>query len=102
MTFVYSLLEYCQDALKIIRKNYIGLIYLPIDLILPCLHAKNVITLSEMEEMHMVSDQMEYFLDEIIIPSLEYGLSVKFELFLEAMEESGNSTVIAMAKKFST
>ena len=105
MTFVCSLLDYCQDALKIIKEKYNELIYLPIDLILPRLHAKNVITSSEKERIHilnMVSAKMEYFLDYIIMPSLQVGHPLKFELFLEAMEESGNSPMIAMAKKFST
>ena len=103
MTFVCSLLDYCQHALQIIRINYVTLTLLPIVNILPNLLAKNVITLKERNAIRILSTtrrKMEYFLN-YIITSLKVGDTVKFKSFLEVMEESDDSSLIAIAKEFS-
>ena len=90
-------------ALTNIRENYDDMTYLPINLILGSLYSKGVITLKEKGQIKAnakaESDRMEYFLDDIIIPSLEAKVSIKFKGLLEVMEESDNSTLTSMAKK---
>ena len=79
--------------------------YLPINSMLGKLYSKNVITLKEKDKIKISgaaeSDRMEYFLDRIIIPSLKVNVSIKLKGLLEVMEESGDSTLISMAKQLS-
>ena len=101
----FDFLEYCDcsTALKNIKENYDEMTYLPISLMLPKLYSKDIITFKEKEKITACSaaqtDQMEYFLDHIIIPSLTVDVSIKFTGLLEVMKESGNSILISMAKK---
>ena len=66
------------------------------------LYAKKVITKRDkemIETSRLQSDKMVYFLDSIIIPSLENNVAVKFKGFLEVMVESDDLLLIDMAKK---
>ena len=68
------------------------------------MYSKRVITLEEKQKIKAItnsveSDRMEYFLDNIITPSLVVHVTIKFKGFLEVMEQSGNSTLVSMAVK---
>ena len=81
---------------------YHELTNLPIDSMLSKLLAKKVILEKEKEIIGSIpikSDKMEYFLDNIINPSLANNVAEKFEGFLEVMEESGDLILIDMAKR---
>jgi len=43
------------------------------------------------EAKELESDQMKYFLDEVIIPCLSANESGKFEYFIKVMKESDNT-----------
>ena len=45
------------------------------------------------------SKKMEYLLDDIIMPSLDANVTVKFQGFLEVMMKSDDSALTNMAKK---
>ena len=82
-------------------RNYDKILHLPIDSILSKLYVKDVITLREketIETLPLKSNKMEYFLISIIIPSLTNNVIVKFERFLEVIEESGDPILINMVK----
>ena len=82
-------------------RNYDKILHLPIDSILSKLYVKGVITLREketIETLPLKSNKMEYFLISIIIPSLTNNVIVKFERFLEVIEESGDPILINMVK----
>ena len=75
---------------------------LPIDAILRHLFAKKVITMREkqmIQTLQLKADKMACFLDNVITPSLQISLTVKFMRFLEVMEESGDPAFIKMAMK---
>ena len=104
MTFVCSLLVYCFDAKKIIRDNYNELLHLPFDSLLSRLFVVKVITSRDkqmIETLPLNNQKMEHLLLNIIMPSLQNGITVKFKAFLEVMEESSNPSMIDMAKKLS-
>jgi len=64
--------------------------------------AKHVISRMEKEMIEskpLQSKRMEHFVDNIIMPSLENKVGIKFKGFLEVLEESGDATLIDMAKK---
>ena len=78
----------------------VQLINLPIESILAKLFAKDVITSVEKETIEKALPlKSEYFLDNIIIPSLANNVTVKFKAFLEVMEQSGDPLLMDMAKK---
>ena len=69
------------------------------------LYAKKVITKRDkemIETSRLRSDKMVYFLDSVIIPSLQNNVTVKLKGFLEAMKESGDPILIDMAEKLGT
>ena len=104
MTFVCSLLDYCSDALDIVRNNYDKLTHIPIDPMLSLLFAKEVITLQEIKMIQSIPlsrRKMEYLLDAIIIPSLQSNIIVKFQAFLDVMEQSEYAVLKHMAKRLS-
>ena len=79
----------CDAALKSIKRYYLEIINLPIDSMIALLYEKQVITHKEKTKIKAImppSDRMEYVLDNIIVPSLEVGVSVKFERFLEVIK----------------
>lgn len=83
-------------------KNYVELTNLRIDSMLNHLYAKKVITEREkemIETSRLKSDKMTYFIDNVIIPSLENNFTVKFKGFLEVMKGSDDLLVIDMAEK---
>ena len=68
------------------------------------LYSKEVITLKEKKEIKadpVETERMEFFLDNIIAPSLEVNVDMKFRGFLEVMKESGDPKLISMAAKLS-
>ena len=92
----------CSTAKVNVQKNYYELTILPINSMLGKLYSKGIITLEEKQQIKanpVENDRMEYFLDHIIIPSLEVNVDVKFRGFLKMMKESGDSTLISMAAK---
>ena len=92
----------CSAAKVNLQNNYYELTILPINSMLGKLYSKKIITLGEKQQIQadpVERDRMEYFLDNIIIPSLEVNVDVKFRKFLEVMKESGDSTLISMAAK---
>ena len=102
MYICYAAKSECSNAIKNIKANYVELTNLPIDSILATLFAKEVITLNEKEAIQTLSlknKKIEYFLDNVVIPSLTNNVTVKFERFLKVMEESGDSILIEMAKR---
>ena len=93
----YSFLD-----LENVQKNYVELTNLCIGSMLKHLYAKKVVTKREkeiIETSRLQSDKMVYFLDSVIIPSLESKVTVKFKGFLEVMEGSDDLLLIDMAKK---
>ena len=75
---------------------------LPINAILGHLYAKEVIAVRDkemIETSRLKEDKMAYYLDNVITPSLQSGVTVKFKRFLEVMEESGDPVFIKMAVK---
>ena len=88
--------------MKKIRANYAELANLPINSILGNLYTKKVITMQEKKyigTLGLETKKMEHLLDNIIIPSLNNKLPVKFEGFLEVMKKSEDSIFTNMAKK---
>ena len=67
------------------------------------LYSKSVITLKEKQQIKaynlVETERMEYFLDNIITPSLECKNNTKFKGFLEILKESDDSTSMAIAEK---
>ena len=81
---------------------YAELASLPITSLLANLQGKEVITVEEKERIKAnpeESDRMQYFLDHVIVPSLNDSAINKFNGFLEVMEESGNSELLSAAVK---
>ena len=92
----------CSTAKVNIQKNYCELAILPINSMLNKLCSRGIITLEEKQQIKanpVENDRMEYFLDHIIVPSLEDNVDVKFIGFLKVMKESGDSALISMAAK---
>ena len=74
---------------------------LNIELILERLLSKGIITTDEkkmIDSKPASRDKMIYFLDGVIVPSLQNNINAKFRGFLEVLEESGDSTMINLAK----
>ena len=103
MIFVHLVKFDCFVAKKSVKSNYNELINLSIESILAKLFAEDVITSVEKETIEktspLKSKKMEYFLDNVIIPSLANNVTVKFKAFLEVMEQSGDPLLMDMAKK---
>ena len=105
----YYYYYYCLEnldystALKNIKDNYCEITNLSIDSMLGKLFSKDVITLGQKKQIKacsaIESERMEYFLDNIIIPSLNSENIFKFKGLLETMKESGDCALISMAKK---
>ena len=88
--------------MKKIRANYAELANLPINSILGNLYTKKVITRQEkiyIGNLGLETNKMEHLLDNIIIPSLNNKLPVKFEGFLKVMKKSEDAMFTEMAKK---
>ena len=77
-----------------IKDHYFPLQFCSIAPILRKLHSFGVITDHQkdvIEAKELESDQMKYFLDEVIIPCLSANESGKFEYFIKVMKESDNT-----------
>ena len=69
---------------------------------LESLLSKGIITPDEKKKIDTEPasrDKVIYFLESIITPSLSNDVTIKFEGFLELLEESGNSTMTDLAKQ---
>ena len=100
--FGHLVLADCFIAKSNVQSNYYELTHLPsIASLLAKLFAKDVITSEEKEmiDQTLPLKRMEYFLDNIIIPSIIYNGTAKFKAFLEVMEQSGDPLLIDMANK---
>ena len=67
------------------------------------LFSGEVITLREKQIIQTISlnsQKMMYLLDNIILPSLESNVIVKFNVFLEVLAKSDDLSLTNMAKKF--
>ena len=105
-TWLYN---YCLEnldystVLKNIKDNYCEITNVSIDSMLGKLFSKDVITLDQKKQIKtcskIESERMEYFLDNIIIPSLNSGNIFKFKGLLETMKKSGDCALMSMAKK---
>ena len=87
--------------LKKLKCDYVELLNLPISSILNHLFAGDIITAKEKKEIKAIpleEDRMEYFLDDIIIPSLEINHTFKFKGFLKVLEDSDNPVLTTAAK----
>ena len=89
--------------LKKLKHHYVELSNLPISSILNRLFAGDIITRKEKKEIKAIpreleEDRMEYFLDNIIIPSLKSNHAFKFKRFLKVLEGSDNPLLTAAAK----
>ena len=83
-------------------KNYKALTTLNPDSLLINLYTKDVITMDQkriIDTNPLPSKKMEYILDEAIIPDLRAGLTTKFKGFLEAMEESEDTTINTVGER---
>ena len=92
----------CSTAKDNIKANYDKMTKLPIELILERLLTKEIITPEEKEKIDSKPasrDKMIYFLESVITPSLSNDVIIKFKGFLEVLEESGDSTMIDLAKQ---
>ena len=93
--------DFAAAKAKIVA-NYVEITDLPINLILQELYKKKVILSRQMETIEaksLQSDRMEYFLDKIILPSLEMEISTHFNRFLEVMENSDDDKLTSMVLK---
>ena len=90
--------------MKIIEENYDELTHLPTDLMLPWLFVENVISGKEKEEIAFLptnGQKIEYLLNDIIMPSLQANVIVKFKRFLKMIEDTDNPLLIDMMMNFS-
>jgi len=68
----------------------------------PQLYANKVITgeqKKKIESKNLESDRMQYFLDEVLIFSLELDITEIYNNFIKILEESDDLIQNAMAKK---
>ena len=78
-------------------KNYKALTTLNPDALLIGLYANGVITYEQRQvvdkTLPLSSQKMDYILNEVILPDLKIGETSKFKGFLQAMEESEDTTI---------
>ena len=83
----------CSEAAKLLKQRYDTLSHLSCHAIVPMLNAYRVITLVEKKEIDQLMldrQKMQKVLD-IVIDSLNAGLTSKYKNFLKTMEESEDS-----------
>ena len=87
----------CSTAINKIEVARRGLEELQISLMVASLFGENVITIEEKrvmdDKMLLPIDKVTYFLDKILIPSLEGGDVKKFHVFCEVLEEKGEKVL---------
>ena len=84
-----------------IRDQYVKLICLPVDNLLPSLFANNVITFDQkkdIEDIPQKKKQMEFILD-LIIHSLENDVASLYNGFLKSIQQSEDVVTRELAKK---
>ena len=93
----------CIDGKQKIKDIYTRLININATAMLGSLYSKDVITTKEKQYIQSAIpieiDKMIYILDNIIIPSLEAGVIIKFKRFLEVMEGSDDPVTRAMGRQ---
>ena len=85
-----------------VLKKYTELMNLPITSMLGELFENKIITFKEKQQIEAKSveiDRIVYFLDRIIIPSINANDDMKIREFIKVMKESGDSTLISIAAK---
>ena len=95
----------CTAAKRKMMAHYAEIVALPINLFLPRLLAKKVISFEQKESIEVEPIQktrMLYFINCVIMPTLRSNIHTKFKGFLEALEESGDQVLISMAQKLGT
>jgi len=93
----------CSNAKEKIRMHYVELSGVRISSILGLPYSKEVLTLPEKKTIektrNLEKDKMTYFLDEILIPSLEKDVIVKYSKFVCVLENSDDQDMKSMAEK---
>ena len=92
----------CYTAKDNVKANYDKLTKLNIEKILDKLLSKGIITTDEkkmIDSKPASRDKMIYFLDGVITASLLNDISIKFRGLVEVLEESGDSTMMDLAKQ---
>ena len=101
--YVFHTDEYdCATAVVNVTEHYHELLYLSINPMLSKLFSKGAMFQEEYLKIKAIPaeiNRMEYFLDHIILPSLQVGYDKRFRIFFELMNQSGDSTLISMAAK---
>ena len=92
----------CTKIVEKIKHIYDKLMRLPIKSMLPQLFGSRVITEGQkkrIEAKELESDGMQYFLDEVLILSLELDMTEIYNKFIKILEDSEDLIQNAMAKK---
>jgi len=85
-----------------IREHYNELSNLKINSLLGLLYGKKVIAMEEkkaIQSKSLESDRMMYFLDDILIPSLQNKMTEKYNGFLQLLQDSGDTDMKSMAER---
>ena len=101
-TLYHLALFNCSTAKGNVKANYDKLTKLHIEKILDKLLSKGIITTDEkkmIDSKPASRDKMIYFLDGVITASLLNDISIKFRGLVEVLEESGDSTMMDLAKQ---
>ena len=91
----------CAKTAQKLKDVYDKLTRLPIKSILPQLYIHKVITTDQkkiIEAKHLESDGMQYFLDNVLISSLELNMTEIYNKFIKVLEDSDDLMLRAMAQ----
>ena len=100
--FLYTGTTDCTKTVKKIKHVYDKLTRLPIKSMLPQLYCNKVITEGQKKKIEaekLESDGMQYFLDEVLILSLELDMAEIYCSFVKILEDSDDLIQRGMAKK---
>ena len=94
----------CATAASGLRRQISTLVHLNYDAMKLSLYAKGVITNDErkMINARIGQEQMMCLIADIIIPSLNLNLYMKYKGFLETMEESDDGALKSTAERLGT
>lgn len=93
------------DAKNKIKEVYVRLKNINVTAMMETIYSRGMITIREkriIEILPLESEKMEYLLDHVIIPSLEVGVTKKFKMLLEVMEESEDQTTQILVRQIGT
>ena len=89
-------------ARKTLLSQYGSLARLRIDSMLDALFTKGIVTFEEKQDIEHFQQRdrkgMKWFLDNVIIPSLDQGMSTKYNGFIEVMKKHEDSLLRYVAK----